>query len=68
MYGGFYLVCYTAVFSVVTQSFFPQWGGALRDDSKANKGVQNKVVRVRWICMEIYHKLDDTVKMHINGT
>ena len=25
------LVCYTAVFSVVTQ---PQWGGALRDDSE----------------------------------
>ena len=29
------LVCYTAVFSVVTQCSSPlQWGGALRDDTK----------------------------------
>ena len=27
--GSYELVCYTAVFSVVTQ-----WGGALRDDTK----------------------------------
>ena len=31
-----HLVCYTAVFSVVTQGFSPQtlWGGTLRDDTK----------------------------------
>ena len=28
------LVCYTAVFSFVTQRSSPQGGGALRDDSK----------------------------------
>ena len=30
------VVCYTAVFSVVTQRFSPQseWGGALRDDTR----------------------------------
>ena len=28
------LVCYTAVFSVVTQRSSPLWGGALRDDTK----------------------------------
>ena len=28
------LVCYTAVFSVVTQRSSPQWGGTLHDDSK----------------------------------
>ena len=28
------LVCYTAVFSVITQRSSPQWEGALRDDSK----------------------------------
>ena len=30
------VVCYTAVFSVVTQRSFPlsYWGGALRDDTK----------------------------------
>ena len=29
-----YIVCYTAVLSVVTQCSSSQWGGALRDDSK----------------------------------
>ena len=30
------VVCYTAVFSVVTQCSFPgEWGGALRDDTKS---------------------------------
>ena len=38
-YPDLHLVCYTAVFSVLTQRSFPQtavsaWGGALRDDSK----------------------------------
>ena len=28
------LVCYTAVFRVVTQCSSPLWGGALRDDTK----------------------------------
>ena len=28
------LVCYTAVFSVVTQRSSSLWGGALRDDTK----------------------------------
>ena len=28
------IVCYTAVFSVVTQRSSPLWGGALRDDTK----------------------------------
>ena len=30
--GG--LLCYTAVFRVLTQCSSPQWGGALRDDTK----------------------------------
>ena len=32
--GWCQLVCYTAVFSVVTQRSSPLWGGALRDDAK----------------------------------
>ena len=33
--AGIRLVCYTAVFSVVTQRSSPlTWGGALRDDTK----------------------------------
>ena len=31
---GLRLVCYTGVFSVVTQRSSPLWGGALRDDTK----------------------------------
>ena len=34
MYGGFYLVCHTAVLRVVTQRSSPLWEEALRDDAK----------------------------------
>ena len=45
--AGYVLVCYTAVFRVVTQRSSPLWGGALRDDTK-NGCVAD------WICLQIH--------------